>query len=156
MVRITCIKLLVLSILLSKVHMKIHGNKEFKCEECGAEFHRKKNLNVHLLRHSGERPHLCETCGKSYRWVFLLASYVLHVYVCVLLHATLLSWWLGLGYFTKTTCTCLFIWELVGASVRLLHPRTWFKPRVANCFTFWQKMHVKCLSHGEKLHNLTT
>jgi hypothetical protein len=33
------------------------------------------------------------------------------------------------SYFTKTICTCLFIWEHVGASVRLLHPRTWFKPQ---------------------------
>jgi hypothetical protein len=31
-------------------------------------------------------------------------------------------------------CTCLFLWEPVVASVRLVHPRTWFKPPVANCF----------------------
>jgi hypothetical protein len=37
-------------------------------------------------------------------------------------------------YFTKTPCTCLFIWEHVGASVRLVHPRTWFKHLVANYF----------------------
>ena len=62
----------------------------------------------------------------------LLASYVL--YVCVLLHATLSGWSVGWSYFTKTTCACLFIREPVGASVRLVHPRTWFKPPVANCF----------------------
>ncbi len=61
-----------------------------------------------------------------------LASYVL--YVCVLLHATLSGWSVGWSYFTKTTCACLFIREPVGASVRLVHPRTWFKPPVANCF----------------------
>ncbi len=61
-----------------------------------------------------------------------LASYVL--YVCVLLHATLSGWSVGWSYFTKTTCACLFKREPVGASVRLVHPRTWFKPPVANCF----------------------
>ncbi len=61
-----------------------------------------------------------------------LASYVL--YVCVLLHATLSGWSVGWSYFTKTTCACLFIREPVGASVRLVHPRTWLKPPVANCF----------------------
>ena len=58
----------------------------------------------------------------------------LFLYVCMLLHATLLSWWVGWSYFTKTTCACLLIWEPVGASVRLVHPRTWFKPPVAICF----------------------
>ncbi len=52
----------------------------------------------------------------------------------MLLHTTLLSWWVGWSYFTMTTCTCLIIWEPVGTSVRLVHPRTWFKPPMANCF----------------------
>ena len=41
---------------------------------------------------------------------------------------------MGWSYFNKTSCACLFIREPVGASVRLVHPRTWFKPPVANCF----------------------
>jgi hypothetical protein len=80
--------------------------------------------------------------------------YVLNV--CMLLHATLSSWWVGLSYFTKTTCTCLLIWEAVGASVRLVHPRisrTWLKLPVANCFatdrykavTHWVLFLVICL-----------
>ena len=52
----------------------------------------------------------------------------------MLLHATLSSWSVGWSYFTKTTCAFLFIWEHDGASLRLVHPRTWFKPPVANCF----------------------
>jgi hypothetical protein len=54
-------------------------------------------------------------------------------YVCGYSSPFLLGWacW---SYFTKTKCTCLFIWEPVGASVRLVHPRTWFKPPAANCF----------------------
>jgi hypothetical protein len=30
--------------------------------------------------------------------------------------------------------TCLFIWEPVGASVKLVHHTTWIKSPVANCF----------------------
>jgi hypothetical protein len=70
--------------------------------------------------------------GSVFCFAILLDSYVL--YVCVLLHTTLLSGWVGWSYFTKTTCACLLIWEPVGASVRLVHPRTWFKPTVAICF----------------------
>jgi hypothetical protein len=62
----------------------------------------------------------------------LFSSYGL--YVCVVLHATLSSWGLGWSYLNKTTWTCLFIWEPVVASVRLVHSRTWLKPQVANCF----------------------
>ena len=69
---------------------------------------------------------------RPFGFAMLLDSYVL--YVCMLLHTTLLSWWVGWSYFTKTTCACLLIWEPVGASVRLVHPRTWFKPPVAICF----------------------
>jgi hypothetical protein len=65
-------------------------------------------------------------------FTLLLAAYVL--YVCVLLPATLTSWWVGWSYLTKTTCICLFVWEPDGASVRSVHPRIRFKPPVANCF----------------------
>jgi ABC-type phosphate/phosphonate transport system permease subunit len=61
-----------------------------------------------------------------------VASYVL--YVCVLLHSTLFSWWVGWSYFTKTTCTCSFIWQPVVGSVRLVYRRTCFKHPVTNCF----------------------
>jgi hypothetical protein len=40
----------------------------------------------------------------------------------------------GWSYSTRTICTCLFIWEPKKASVRLVHPRTSFKPPMANCF----------------------
>jgi hypothetical protein len=65
-------------------------------------------------------------------FAMLFASYVL--YVCVILHATSLSRWVGWSYFIKTTCTCLLICEPFGASVRLVQSRTWFKPSMANCF----------------------
>jgi hypothetical protein len=70
-------------------------------------------------------------------------------------HATLLGWWVGWSYFTRTTCTCLLIRESVGASARLVHPRTWFKPPVEDCFaidrsnavTLWVLTFVNCLWH---------
>jgi hypothetical protein len=38
------------------------------------------------------------------------------------------------GFDSGSCCACLLIWEPVRASVRLVQPRTWFKPPVAICF----------------------
>jgi hypothetical protein len=40
----------------------------------------------------------------------------------------------GLKLFQRDNLYMLFIWEPVGASMRLVHPRTWFKPPVTICF----------------------
>ena len=48
-------------------HKRQHESKEYKCEQCPAAFHRKQYLVTHKLSHTGERPFMCEACGKSYR-----------------------------------------------------------------------------------------
>ena len=39
----------------------------FRCAECGRAFKELSTLHNHERIHSGERPFVCETCGKSFR-----------------------------------------------------------------------------------------
>lgn len=41
--------------------------KKYACVICGKMFSMKGNLSVHMLIHTGERPHQCELCLKVFR-----------------------------------------------------------------------------------------
>ncbi|XP_013778052.1 zinc finger protein 271-like [Limulus polyphemus] len=54
--------------ILKRHHLVKHTNLEkFECPICHAIVKQKGTFIVHLRRHTGERPYVCEQCGKAFR-----------------------------------------------------------------------------------------
>lgn len=54
---------------LLKHHLKRHIGRKFFCPNCPKTFINKVELEAHKHVHSGERPHKCDVCTKSFRYV---------------------------------------------------------------------------------------
>ncbi|XP_037811361.1 uncharacterized protein LOC119603409 [Lucilia sericata] len=54
---------------LLKHHLKRHIGRKFLCANCPKTFINKIELEAHKHVHSGERPHKCDACTKSFRYI---------------------------------------------------------------------------------------
>ncbi len=59
--------------------LSIHETKHcgrHKCGECDVYFSRPESLKLHILTHSGEKPHQCPHCPMAFTRVFSLQRHV--------------------------------------------------------------------------------
>ncbi|XP_076068188.1 uncharacterized protein LOC143040715 [Oratosquilla oratoria] len=69
------------STFISRVGMKLHmmrhtGEKPHSCRFCNKAFYSKPNLTMHERVHTGEKPYKCGTCGASFKQVHHLRSHI--------------------------------------------------------------------------------
>ena len=59
-------------------HKQIHSDKPkpHQCGVCGKGFWKSNGLKVHMRKHTGERPYMCQKCGATYPYRFSLAAHM--------------------------------------------------------------------------------
>ncbi|KAL8591700.1 hypothetical protein ACOMHN_061792 [Nucella lapillus] len=63
------------SLSLHKRKHAITGFKRYKCDKCNLQFAMKSSFLSHCRTHADGRPHRCDDCGKTFRWLHSLAHH---------------------------------------------------------------------------------
>jgi len=64
-------------VMLSESHLLKHGEPQYRCRYCTFVTRQQQSLRIHERRiHTNYRPHLCETCGKSFVKSTLLREHI--------------------------------------------------------------------------------
>lgn len=64
-----------------KLHKEAHYNedsvKRFLCKHCPYSTNIKTHMKIHILVHSGERPHKCNICNRGFTQLHVLKRHML-------------------------------------------------------------------------------